>query len=100
MTVTILTGCYSLKHYTPKTVTIETTPEASVFWHGGTFDGRYIQTANNEGVVKTGTSEHLYREGRGTGPDSLLSWNCRRSATSGYQCVPLGVLAKVLRNEE
>lgn len=61
MTVTILTGCYSLKHYTPKTVTIETTPEASVFWHGGTFDGRYIQTANNEGVVKTGTSEYLYR---------------------------------------
>ena len=33
-------------------------------------------------------------------PDSFLSWNCRRSATSGYQCVPLGVLAKVMRNEE
>ena len=33
-------------------------------------------------------------------PNSFLSWNCRRSATSGYQCVPLGVLAKVMRNEE
>ena len=33
-------------------------------------------------------------------PNSLLSWNCRRSATSGYQCVPLGVLVKVMRNEE
>ena len=33
-------------------------------------------------------------------PDSFLSWNCCRSATSGYQCVPLGVLAKVMRNVE
>lgn len=39
-------------------------------------------------------------EGRGIGPYSLLSCNCRRSATSGYQCVPLGELAKVMRNEE
>ena len=33
-------------------------------------------------------------------PDSLLSWNCRRSAISGCQCVPFGVLAKVMRNDE
>ena len=32
--------------------------------------------------------------------DSLLSWNCRRSAISGCQCVPFGVLAKVMRNYE
>ena len=39
-------------------------------------------------------------KGSGDRSDSLLSWNCRRSATSGYQCVPFGVLAKVMRNEE
>lgn len=60
--VTTLTGCYSDKYYTPKTVVIETTPEASVFWHGGTNDGGYIQTANNDGVVTTAMSEHYYRK--------------------------------------
>lgn len=93
MTVTILTGCYSLKHYTPKMVTIETTPEASVFWHGGTFDGRYIQTANNEGVVKTGTSEYWYRK-----------YNQKKVliAKEGYEPVELKLATKfntkVLRN--
>ena len=37
---------------------------------------------------------------RGQVPDSLLSWNCRRAATSGYPCVTLGAIAKVMRNEE
>ena len=34
--------------------------------------------------------------------DSLLSWNCRRSATSGYQCVPLERLQRSweMRSEE
>ena len=49
--------------------------------------------------TKKGVSSDRRRVG-GQVPDSLLSWNCRRSATSGYQCVPLGVLAKVMRNEE
>ena len=49
------------------------------------------------GFMMSGKTE---KKGLGTVPDSLLSWNCRRSATSGYQCVLFGVLAKVMRNEE
>ena len=51
----------------------------------------YLTFEDNSGQLK--------RVG-GQVPDSLLSWNCRRSAISGCQCFPFGALAKVMRNDE
>ena len=48
----------------------------------------------------SGLTSITFRRVGGQVPDSLLSWNCRRSAISGCQCVPFGVLAKVMRNYE
>ena len=65
-------------------------------------DPRYDHEYSNPLLLETMSNEEVYRlhRVRGQVPDSLLSWNCRRSATIGYPCVPLGVLAKVMRNEE
>ena len=50
--------------------------------------------------VQTAPSFQAFKRVSGQVPDSLLSWNCRRAATSGYPCVTLGAIAKVMRNEE
>ena len=56
----------------------------------------------NESELTKSSSRQFLISARvgGQVPDSLLSWNCRRSAISGCQCVPFGVLAKVMRNDE
>ena len=59
----------------------------------------FIKTLFTNACTEEAQRGGLFRVG-GQVPDSFLSWNCRRSAPSGYQCVPLGVLAKVMRNEE
>ena len=55
-----------------------------------------LASENNPPFVRTIETVRV----RGQVPGSLLSWNCRRSATSGCPCVPLGAIAKVMRNEE
>lgn len=93
ITVITLTGCYSTEHFTPKKIVIETTPEASVYWLGGTHDGRYIQTANNEGVATARLSEYEYRKDKAK---KVLI------AKEGYEPVELKLAtkfnSKVLRN--
>ena len=70
-----------------------------VVFEPGADMGSFRQIDNNWAL----DSLHVYYldvRVRGQVPGSLLSWNCRRSATSGCPCVPLGAIAKVMRNEE